>query len=164
MGKKKIEQKSEEESVMGRPLKFKTVKELQNKIDAYFKQCDDRKIPFIVKETGKEISISAPEPYTITGLAYFLGTTRETLLDYEHNRGDDFSYTIKRAKTKIEYGVELRSIESGKPVGAIFNLKNNFKRWNDKSELELGGSLSEVPQAQINVISTKVHKDNNIEK
>lgn len=48
----------------GRPLKFQSVEELEEKIEAYF------------DETAKD-------EWTITGLANALGTSRETLMDYE---------------------------------------------------------------------------------
>jgi hypothetical protein len=106
-----------EKNKMGRPLKFKTVEEMQGKIDAYFKECDKKE-----------------DPYTITGLALALDTTRDLLLDYQDK--EDYSYTIKRAKLKCENYAE-KHLFKGKNgvVGAIFNLKNNYKRWVDKQEI-----------------------------
>lgn len=49
---------------VGRPLKFKSVEELQKKIDAYFED-----------ENNK--------PYTITDLAVWLDCDRKTLINYE---------------------------------------------------------------------------------
>lgn len=100
----------------GRPLKFKTKKELQNKIDEYFAMC---------RETGT--------PEAITGLALALDTTRETLLDYEHR--EEFSYTIKKAKAMIEYAYELRAIKRGTSFD-IFALKNFG--WRDRQEVDIG--------------------------
>jgi hypothetical protein len=73
----------EETNKVGRPLKFKTVEELQSKIDAYF------------ETTPKE-------EWTITGLAIALDTFRKVLIDYESGKYDeedrDFSNTVKMAK------------------------------------------------------------------
>jgi len=55
----------------GRPLKFKSPEEMQTYIDAYFKLCDKKHVP-----------------YTITGLAMALNTDRATLCNYEER---DFS-------------------------------------------------------------------------
>jgi hypothetical protein len=106
-----------EKRKVGRPLKFETVEMLQEKIDAYFNECDEKE-----------------EPYTITGLALALNTTRETLLDYEDK--EEFSDTVKRAKLKCENFAE-KHLFKGKNgvVGAIFNLKNNYSRWVDKQEI-----------------------------
>ncbi len=93
----------------GRPLKFKSVEELQNKIDAYFEYCD-----------------SNNKPYTVSGLALALDTDRITLIRYEER--DEFSNTIKRAKQKVENQFEERAIcGEYNPTMAIFLMKNNFK-------------------------------------
>lgn len=101
---------------MPRPNKFKSVEEMQKAIDNYFKECDANE-----------------RPYTISGLAYALDTTRRTLLDYEEN--DEFTHTIKKAKAKIEQFVEERLFMGSNTAGVIFNLKNNYN-WKDKQEIE----------------------------
>jgi hypothetical protein len=103
----------------GRPLKFQSVEELQQKIDEYFELCDEK---------GK--------PYTISGLAYFLGTNRQTLLNYEER--SEFFDTITRAKAKIEAFVEESLWQPKIATGVMFNLKNNFG-WQDKQNLEHSG-------------------------
>ena len=100
---------------MPRPNKFKSVEEMQIAIDNYFKDCDANE-----------------RPYTISGLAYALDTTRRTLLDYEEN--DEFTHTIKKAKAKIEQFVEERLFSGSNTAGVIFNLKNNYN-WVDKQEI-----------------------------
>lgn len=99
----------------GRPLKFKTVKILQERIDAYF---DD----------------TPEDEWTITGLALALDTCRLTLLNYEEK--PEFINTVKKAKLKVENGYEIDLKKHGRS-GSIFALKN-FD-WSDKSSLELGG-------------------------
>jgi hypothetical protein len=108
----------------GRPLKFKSVEELEKAIQAYF---DDVASKAITLDDGRVIE----EPLTITGLALALGTTRVTLMDYEGR--DEFSYTIKKAKTVVENYAEKRIFGSN-PTGAIFALKNYG--WRDKTELD----------------------------
>ena len=113
----------------GRPLKFKSVKELQKKIDAYFTRCE-----------------KDDEPLTITGLALALDTSRETLMEYGER--EEFVDTIKKAKLKIEHAYELRNIKRGN-AGDIFALKNFG--WKDKTESDvtLGGSINVMPSVKL---------------
>ena len=101
----------------GRPLKFKTVEEMKEKIDAYFEEC-----------------IESGRPFTITGLALALDTTRDLLLDYQEK--DEYSDTIKKAKLRCENYAEEFLFKGKNVVGSIFNLKNNYKRWDDKQIIE----------------------------
>lgn len=74
------------------------------------------------------------KPITITGLCIRLGTTRQTLMDYE--RKDEFADTVKRLKIRAEnYAEEYLYNKNGRAVvGAIFALKNFG--WSDKMEFE----------------------------
>ncbi|MDK0651602.1 terminase small subunit [Clostridium perfringens] len=112
----------------GRPLKFKSPKELQAKIDAYYEWA---------KENKKHI--------TITGLAWFLDTNRQTLLRYEEDDSEllksvsedvrqAFRDTVKRAKARIEMEYEESLYNKNSAVGAIFTLKNNYN-YVDKQEV-----------------------------
>lgn len=102
----------EEKHPGGRPLKFKTAEELQEKIDHYF-------------------ATTSKEEWTITGLALALDTSRQTLLEYEEK--DEFADTVKKAKLKVENGYELDLKKHGRS-GTIFALKNF--NWKDKTESE----------------------------
>lgn len=107
----------------GRPLKFKSVEELQNAIDSYFLSCEDlEKEGFYIK------------PLTITSLAVFLDTSRETLLNYEEK--DEYFGTIKKAKEKIHAWTEEQLYRNTQVTGVIFNLKNNYG-WKDKTETDM---------------------------
>ena len=70
-------------------------------------------------------------PLTITGLALALDTTRQTLMDYQER--DEFTDTVKRAKTVVENYAEKR-LFGNNATGAIFALKNFG--WKDKFENE----------------------------
>jgi len=122
----------------GRPLKFQSVDELSDMIDAYFEQCD---------KDG--------DPYTITGLALALDTSRESLLEYQDR--PEFVDTIKRAKLKCHNYAEKFLYNGKNATGAIFNLKNNWG-WRDKSEIDarvetvtpiLGGASKENASGDI---------------
>lgn len=85
--------------------------------------------------------ISEPKTMTISGLAVFLDTSRETLINYQER--PEFFDTIKEAKDIIENHWEQR-LDGSNVTGVIFNLKNNWK-WADKTEQEItnpDGSLN----------------------
>lgn len=114
----------------GRPLKFQSVDELQQKIDEYF-------------------DVTTKDEWTWTGLALHLDTTRQTL--YAYSDREEFVYPIKKALMKVENGYETDLKKHGRS-GTIFALKN-FD-WKDKSEQEirvedvtpiLGGNTKDVP-------------------
>ena len=122
----------------GRPRKYKTVKELEEKIENYFNTCDIEN-----------------RPYTVTGLAIALDMSRKMLLEYcdrVDENGDSFRNSIKKAKDRCEAKIE-EGLLSGKynATGAIFNLKNNYG-WKDKQEVEQSGELN-------NTITVKIAGD-----
>lgn len=123
----------------GRPLLFKTPEELQIEIDKYFLHCDTRKKQVIAKN-GDVIEVLDPEPYTMSGLALYMGIDRDTLLNYS-NRAKFFP-TIKKARDKVHFDMERR-LHEGNSVGAIFSLKNNFG-WKDKSEVDSNVNINKV--------------------
>lgn len=103
----------------GRPLKYKTLEDMQPLIDKYF--------------------LDTPvTQQTITGLALALDTDRTTLINYENR--DEFFDAIKRAKTQVEYAYEL-SLRTRGSAGDIFGLKNFG--WRDKTEQDI--SVKELP-------------------
>ena len=75
-------------------LKYKTEKELQKGIDAYFKMCDEKE-----------------KPYTMSGLALSLGIDRRTLVNYADK--DLFFSQIKEAKSRVQAQLEENAL-SGK--------------------------------------------------
>lgn len=108
----------------GRPLLFKTEKELQDKIEEYFAYCDSKTKQMHSEKLGDMI-VPDPEPYTLSGLAVYLGVDRKTLLNYEVR--DKFFLTIKMAKARVEADVERRMNHKDTfTPGLIFNVKNNF--------------------------------------
>ncbi len=104
----------------GRPRKYQSAAELQEKIDAYFAECDEKN-----------------KPYTVTGLALACGLDRDQLIHYA--KDDEFSDTIKTAKQKILEWLEARLTDKTTfTPGIIFSLKNNYG-WRDEKHLEHSG-------------------------
>jgi hypothetical protein len=89
----------------GKPLKF-TLEDLRAKVNTYFDKCDNDK-----------------KPYSITGLALELETTRETLLDYEN--GNHFSYVDVDQLTpeeKVQYTEEqLKDFQEKKELNERYS-------------------------------------------
>ena len=107
-------------------LKYKTEKELENGINAYFLECDDRKAP-----------------YTMSGLAYALGIDRKTLINYGKN--ELFSTLVKQAKDKVETQLEENGLMGkGNATFTIFNLKNNYG-WKDQQEIKTTSEVNISP-------------------
>ncbi len=125
---------------VGRPPKYKTKEEIEEKIEAYFKKCegeilkDDNGEP-VLNKWGKPVVINC-QPPTVTGLALALGfTTRTSLLNYQGKK--EFMDTITRAKTMIEAYTEERLFDRDGTSGAQFSLRNNFSGWNEETKTAL---------------------------
>ena len=133
---------------------FETVQELEDKIESYFASCFDYQrdmfgkpiqdqIPNGYTKGGKARFKPGPfimvqvKPFTVSGLAVHLNTSRETLMNYEER--PEYFDTIKRAKDRI-YAYTEERLFTAKPTGAIFSLKANYG-WEDKQKIELGGSV-----------------------
>lgn len=129
----------------GRPLIYKTVEEMQIKIDEYFKMCDgelllDKAGEIIFDKWGQPIYLGQ-KPYTVTGLALALGfNSRQALLNYQGR--PEFNDAITQAKLKIEDYAVQRLFDRDGVQGAKFTLINNFKDYKDKQEIEHGGDMT----------------------
>lgn len=119
----------------GRPPKYETVAQLEKIVKAYFAECD----PHVETQTYiknesvdgelvqtilKKKIITEQQPYTMAGLAYRLGLSRQGLKEYKDK--DEFSDTIKWARQKVEAFNEAILVSGKNATGAIFNLKVNF--------------------------------------
>ena len=101
---------------MGRPRKIKSVGQFEKLADEYFKECEAK-----------------GEAVTLTGLIFALGLACRDSLD-EYGRRPEFSYSVKRAKLRVEMEYE-KALREPHPTGAIFALKNFG--WKDKQEMEV---------------------------
>ena len=113
---------------VGRPRAFKSVEEVEEKINAYFNYCEEKE-----------------KPYTMSGLAYYLEVSRQTLVNYSNK--DEYFDTIKKARDRVQMQLEENALSNkANPTFTIFNLKNNFD-WKDKIE----HSSSEVENINKNI-------------
>lgn len=122
------EQKLREEYLtVNSRCKYKTPEELVSVIKQYFDDCDRRK-----------------KPYTMSGLALFIGLTTQRLRDYEKNyKGTEYAEIIERAKQTIETYTAEATFDNKKFQGAKFNLQNNFG-WSEKQDTNISGEVTEI--------------------
>ena len=127
---------------MGRPLKFKTIKELQNQILEYFEECKGKKLP------------------TKGGLSLYLNTSRKVLGEYEKKEG--YSNALKEAYMQIEDCWVQKLGGNTQVAGAIFYLKNAFRKdWQDRHETDLNIKLPKPILPLKNVLPNNSDKENN---
>lgn len=95
---------------MNNNCRFKTLEELQEKINEYFDTMHKNR-----------------KPYTMSGLALWLGVTTETLRRWEKDYGDTvYTDIIKFAKQRVENYAEESLYDNKKVNGAKFVLENYF--------------------------------------
>lgn len=113
----------------GRPPAFDSLEDFIIGVEEYFDICKkEKKFP------------------TKGGLAIYFGVTRETLHEYENNKGKDYSDTIKKAYLRIEESW-IQSLGRQYPTGSIFYLKNAFKEhWKDNWSLSNPDGTPFMPQ------------------
>lgn len=113
----------------GAPRKWKSVKAMQEAIDAYFESCKGEPIigddgQPLMDKYGNVILIGQKPP-TVTGLALSLGFTgRQALIDYQGR--PEFADTVTRAKSRCEEYAESRLYDKDGANGAKFSLGCNF--------------------------------------
>jgi hypothetical protein len=158
----------------GRPLKFTSVEELENRIEEYFKSCWEEvwiekttvdkngkakkaKWEQVLDRLGKPV-LRQIRPYTITGLALYLDTSRQTLINYEEK--EEFFDTIKKAKDRCENFLEEGMIKGVIPPAAgCFTAKNNYG-WSDKQEIsaDIGNKDGKPFEAVSNLTTDELKK------
>lgn len=155
----------------GKPLHFKSIKELKDKITEYFEVdmkpelCTDADgKPVFHPKTGQPMyNFKTP---TIAGLCLKLDfSDRRSIYDYIKRYKDpkhehhEFAHTIKKAVMEIEALHEANLMNPGSS-GSIFWLKNRdgFK-WLDKQDISLDG---EVGVKQMGTITKEIVKNGKV--
>ena len=112
---------------VGRPRAYKSVEEVEEKRNAYFNYCEEKE-----------------KPYTMSGLAYYLGISRQTLVNYSNQ--DQFFDTIKKARDRVQMQLEENALSNkANSTFTIFNLKNNFD-WKDSNEVKTNVEITKVDE------------------
>jgi hypothetical protein len=142
---------------VGRPPKYKTAQEMQDKIDEYFetqvwsKPYLDKEGNVLTTKTGKPVMDIKPP--TVAGLSLFLDFSDRASM-YDYKKKEKFTHIIKRAVSKIEEFAEIQ-LTQGNSTGAIFWLKNHG--WIDKINKDLTSDGKELQPANI-VVNTQLKK------
>lgn len=115
---------------MAHKAKYTSSEQMEAKINEYFEHCEAKEqIP------------------TITGLGVYLGFVSRSSL-HEYGEKPAYADTIKKAKYRIESGLEQRLVSGKPPIGLIFSLKNNFN-WADKQELDMTTNGKDIGVVQL---------------
>ena len=122
----------------GKPKKWVSPEALQQDINNYFAECNERTIKVYDKKEKCVIEIDSPIPYTIEGLCETLDCDRTTLLAYQKETGYEVYFgIIKRAKLKCQRNkIERALMGDSNPAVSIFDLKNNHG-YKDKTETDI---------------------------
>ena len=121
---------------MGRPPKYKTAEELQEKIDEYFND------PY------------ESNPVTITGLILYCGfCSRQSFYDLEAK--EEFTYGIKKARLRVTNHYE-GLLQGNSVAGPIFALKN--LGWSDRQEIDHTSKGERLTPINITVDSSETAK------
>ena len=124
---------------VGRPRLYQSVEEFDQKVQEFKAFCEERE-----------------EPATWTGLCLFMGFSCRASLD-EYANYPEFSYSVKKAKTFIEYEYE-KKLHAGNATGAIFALKNFG--WNDKQEIDHRSTDGSMSPSRIEIVAPDDNSEN----
>lgn len=138
-------------SYRGTKPTFSSPEQLQSEIDQYFESCygpliDWKKNEIVYDKNGEPIRVQV-EPFTVNGLAYYIGIPTELLDritwgwfdDLDDTTDDDMlcSSILKRAKQRIAMYSEKRLYDREGVVGAKFVLDHHFQMLGQKEAAEI---------------------------
>ena len=138
------------QSYRGNKPIFTSPEQLQLEIDQYFESCygpliDWKKNEVVYDKDGNTVRVQV-KPFTVNGLAYWLGIPTETLDQITWGFQDDWNTTdeeklysaiLKRAKQRIALYSEERLYDREGVVGAKFVLDHHFRAITNKEAAEI---------------------------
>lgn len=140
----------------GRPPIFKDPEKMQEAVDRYFESCWEMKKIGIDEETGEPIYEKVMiKPYLVSGLAFALGMSTESLRKYGSNHlqkgpyeQEIFFAIVNAAKQRVEQFAEEK-LFSNHYNGGRFVLACNY-RWKETQVNEVTGGEGKdlIPQQQ----------------
>lgn len=145
--KKKLKQNYR--SYSGQKPVFASPEQLEKEVEQYFESCygpliDWKKHELVKDKDGNEVRVQT-EPFTVAGLAYYLGIPTESLKRYAKGWNDKFededemlcSGILDRAKQVIETYAEKRLYDRDGVNGARFVLDHHFRMITRREEAEI---------------------------
>ena len=134
----------------GAPRKYEP-EELTQAIIKYFEYMDIENKEH--KEQGEK-----QRPFTISGLCNYLDIHMDTWCEY--SKKQEYSDSIKKAKKCVEQYIEEGLLNGTlNPIGAIFNLKNNFG-WVDKIDINTTNQPEQLTPSDIKSALEAKRKEN----
>lgn len=114
----------------GRPRAIKSVEDMENSVKKYL----------------EHLAMNEGMPFTLTGLAFFMGVDAETLTNY--GKDPRFFGIWKDIKRYLHMQYENGLLTSTRPVAYMFALKNHFG-WRDEknvniTQVNISGVLSSL--------------------
>lgn len=144
----------------GQKRRFMSPQHLQSMINEYFESCNgpllDRYGNLVYDKDGRLVKTQV-EPWTVSGLALYLGVSTNTLKKYRQGMIDElltemkadtddymtFSSVVLRARQKIEGYAEKRLYDKDGQYGARFVLDNAFGWLSKKEQAEIDKMVQE---------------------
>ena len=144
----------------GQKRRFVSPEHLQCMVNEYFESCNgpllDRYGNLVYNKEGQLVKTQV-EPWTVSGLALYLGISTNTLKQYKLGRIDSlldemrvdtddymtFSSVVLKAKQKIESYAERRLYDRDGQMGARFVLDNAFQWVSHKEQAEIDKMIQE---------------------
>lgn len=135
--------------------KYADPQELQEKIDEYFKSCFGVKYykgkP--VFDMDGEPVIGQVEPFTLSGLARYIGICRNTLRNYEIKSKaglipPEYYEIIQEARMRVQEYAEKRLYDRDGSTGARFVLEAGFGWMTERDRKELKQSKKRIKVSQ----------------
>ncbi len=144
----------------GQKRRFVSPEHLQCMVNEYFESCNgpllDRYGNLVYNKEGQLVKTQV-EPWTVSGLALYLGVSTVTLKQYRLGRIDSlldemradtddymtFSSVVLKAKQKIESYAEKRLYDRDGSQGARFVLDNAFNWVSRKEQAEIDKMIQE---------------------
>lgn len=138
----------------GQARRFMSPQHLQSMVNEYFESCNgpllDRYGNLVYDKDGNLVKTQV-EPWTVSGLALYLGISTNTLKQYKLGRIDNlldemrvdtddymtFSSVVLKARQKIEAYAERRLYDRDGSQGARFVLDNAFQWVSRKEQAEI---------------------------
>lgn len=147
--KEKIKLKQNYRSYSGQKPVFASPEQLEKEVEQYFESCygpliDWKKHEIVLDKDGNEVRVQT-EPYTVSGLACFLGIPTSSFNRYIDGWNDSLededeilcSAILGKAKQIIEGYVEKRLYDRDGVNGAKFVLDHHFKMVTQREKAEI---------------------------
>jgi hypothetical protein len=132
---------------MGRPPKYKSPEEMQIKIDAYFKQCDEGQDEICTDKAGRPLTDKEGQPiyynrkipYTKEGLDLALDFLSHNAREYYRENKPEFMPVITRAEKKVIKDLSIGGLQGRYQAQVVGLMLKTHGGYMDKQKVEITG-------------------------